>query len=190
MASLYCHKIFNFNPSSSLMVFRQLSKGNKAYATLLSVSFLQITFELISPLQANWTEGPKPPLYQGLKNCVKSGEWLGNSAPQWRKGCSLNSAVLFCWLAQRGMCAQWGKEGIREYVARATVIMRGRRHVYGWKRKISRKADFMEQLVEFKWIWMSGSQCIGTFFAIPCARHSSISLRFLTAKANASLDGK
>lgn len=74
MASLYCHKIFNFNPSSSLMVFRQLSKGNKAYATLLSVSFLQITFELISPLQANWTEGPKPPLYQGLKNCVKSGE--------------------------------------------------------------------------------------------------------------------
>ena len=28
------------------------------------------------------------------------------------------------------------------------------------------------------------------FFDIPCAGHLSVSLRFLTAKANASLDGK
>lgn len=33
----------------------------------LSASFLQITFEPISPLQANLTDGPKPPLYRGLK---------------------------------------------------------------------------------------------------------------------------
>lgn len=58
------------------------------------------------------------------------------------------------------------------------------------KRKLGRKTGFVEQLIEFKWREMSGSQCIGMVFDISHAGCLSISLRFLTAKANPSLDGK
>lgn len=79
LASLYCHKGLNLNPSTSLTISASFPKKTKLMQLFyLSVSFLQVT---LSPLQAIPTEGLKPPLCQGLKIVEKQ----VNSAPNEEK---------------------------------------------------------------------------------------------------------